>query len=100
MDGAVLTALVDQQLARARQASSGRSAATVHGGRDHALRQTVLALVAGQGLDEHESPGEASLQVLRGRVCVTAVHDAWEGGAGSYLVLPPEPTGTWVRRTS
>ena len=90
MDGIDLTALAAEQLERARAASSGRSAATVHGGHEHALRQTVLALAAGHGLGEHESPGEASLQVLRGRVRVAAGPDSWEAGAGGYLVLPLE----------
>jgi quercetin dioxygenase-like cupin family protein len=61
----------------------------VHGGHDHRLRQTLLALAAGQGLAEHESPGEATLQVLQGRVRVTAGEDVWEGGTGDHLVLPP-----------
>jgi quercetin dioxygenase-like cupin family protein len=30
------------------------------------LRQTVIALAAGQTLDEHENPGEATLHVLHG----------------------------------
>lgn len=36
------------------------------------LRQTVIALIADQQLAEHESPGAASLQVLRGRVRLIA----------------------------
>jgi quercetin dioxygenase-like cupin family protein len=90
MDGLSLTELVETQLADARKAHSGRSAHTVHGGHESALRQTVVALAAGHALSEHESPGEATLQVLRGRVRVTAGgDDAWEGGAGDYLVIPP-----------
>ena len=89
MESTSLTALADEQLTLARGAANGRSAHTVHGGHDRRLRQTLLALAAGQGLDEHESPGEATLQVLRGRVRVTAGDDAWEGTAGDHLVLPP-----------
>src|SRR5690242_14757813 len=54
-----LTALTDEHLTAAREAHSGRSAHTLHGGREHALRQTLLALAAGHALSEHESPGEA-----------------------------------------
>jgi hypothetical protein len=54
-----LTALAREQLDRARAVPSGRSATTVYGGHEHALRQTVTALTAGQSLDEHENPGEA-----------------------------------------
>lgn len=89
MESTSLTALADEQLTLARDASNGRSAHTVHGGHDHRLRQTLLALAADQGLDEHESPGEATLQVLRGRVRVTAGEDVWEGAAGDLLALPP-----------
>lgn len=85
-----LDALVDEHLTAARQAASGRSARTVHGGQEHSLRQTLLALAAGRGLDEHESPGEATLQVLRGRVRLATRQDAWEGAAGDYVVIPAE----------
>ncbi|MFD4675736.1 hypothetical protein ACFWNN_38820 [Lentzea sp. NPDC058450] len=39
-----LTALARDHVELARAASSGRSAATVHGGHERALRQTVMAL--------------------------------------------------------
>ena len=45
MKSSSLTQLVDEQLVRARDASSGRGAVTVHGGQEHDLRQTVIALV-------------------------------------------------------
>jgi quercetin dioxygenase-like cupin family protein len=63
-----LTALARQQLHQARQAASGRSAATVYGGHEHTLRQTVIALAAGQSLEEHENPGEATVHVLTGHL--------------------------------
>lgn len=88
METTSLTALADEQLALARDATNGRSAHTVYGGHQHRLRQTLLALTAGQSLDEHESPGEATLQVLRGRVRVRAGDDAWEGAAGDHVTLP------------
>ena len=37
-----LTRLIDEQLGAARTAGNGRSARTVHGGHDHALRQTLI----------------------------------------------------------
>jgi quercetin dioxygenase-like cupin family protein len=81
-------AIAREQAERAAAASSGRSAETVYGGHEHALRQTVLALTAGSSLDEHQSPGEATIQVLRGRVRLTAGQVAWEGRAGDLLVVP------------
>lgn len=83
-----LDAIAREQAKRAAAASSGRSAETVYGGHEHALRQTVLALTAGSSLDEHESPGEATVQVLRGQVRLTAGQDAWEGRAGDLLIVP------------
>ena len=83
-----LEAIAREQAKRAADASSGRSAETVYGGHEHALRQTVLALTAGSSLHEHESPGEATVQVLHGRVRLTAGPMAWEGRAGDLLVVP------------
>jgi len=81
--------LVEEQLDAARAATSGRAAVTVHGGHEHDLRQTVIALVEGRSLGEHESPGEATLHVLRGRVRLVAGEDSWQGEEGDYLVIPP-----------
>ena len=88
MEKISLTALARQHLATARAASSGRSAHTVYGGHEHALRQTLLALTAGSSLDEHESPGEATLQVLQGRVRVTNSQSGWDGVPGDHIVIP------------
>jgi quercetin dioxygenase-like cupin family protein len=85
---ASLTALVRQQLELARQASSGRSAQTVFGGHEHVLRQTVIALAAGHGLAEHDSPGEATVHVLHGRVRLRAGDIGWEGSPGDLLIVP------------
>jgi quercetin dioxygenase-like cupin family protein len=84
-----LTALARTQLELARQVSSGRSAHTVYGGHERALRQTLIALVAGHGLDEHENPGEATLQVLHGRVRLHSGAQSWDGAPGDHLVIPP-----------
>ncbi|MDP2774657.1 MAG: cupin domain-containing protein [Nocardioides sp.] len=89
MHAASLTALAESQLAAAREASSGRSAVTVFGGREHDLRQTLIALAEGHALGEHESPGEATLQVLQGRVRLSSAEDGWDGEAGDLLVVPP-----------
>jgi quercetin dioxygenase-like cupin family protein len=83
-----LDAIAREQAARAASASSGRSSETVYGGHEHALRQTVIALKAGSTLDEHENPGEATVQVLRGRVRLTAGEVAWDGRPGDLLVVP------------
>jgi quercetin dioxygenase-like cupin family protein len=90
MNGISLTRLGEEQLEAARSAPAGRAAHTVHGGHDHMLRQTVIALTSGAELAEHNSPGQATLQVLRGRVRVSAGADSWAGGSGDLLVIPRE----------
>jgi quercetin dioxygenase-like cupin family protein len=83
-----LTALARQQLELAQLAPSGRSASTVYGGHEHTLRQTMIALDAGQMLEEHENPGEATVHVLQGRVRLAAGDSSWEGSAGDLLIVP------------
>jgi len=89
MNTTSLTTLAEDQIAQAQSASSGRSAVTVYGGQEHDLRQTLIALAADRRLGEHEAPGEATLQVLRGRVRVTAGDDHWDGVEGDHTVIPP-----------
>lgn len=89
MESTSLSTLSDELLGLAHAASAGRASRTVHGGADHALRQTLLALADGRALAEHESPGEATLQVLRGRLRLTVGGDSWEGVAGDLVTIPP-----------
>ncbi|MDQ1708775.1 MAG: hypothetical protein QOG49_160 [Frankiaceae bacterium] len=72
----------------ALMASSGRSATTVYGEHQRGLRQTVIALAAGQVLEDHAYPGEATVYVLQGRVRLVARAASCEGLAGDLLVLP------------
>lgn len=88
MEKSSVTALARQQLKIAATASSGRSAQTVYGGHEHVLRQTVIALLSGQRLDEHDNPGEATVHVLHGRVRLTAGELGWEGSPGDLLIVP------------
>jgi len=88
MDKVSLTALARQHLAAAHDAHSGRSAPTVYGGHQHTLQRTLIALTAGTSLDDHESPGEATLQVLHGRVRLTSPDTSWDGRPGDHFVIP------------
>lgn len=83
-----LTALIRHHLEAALTASSGRSAHTVYGGHEHVLRQTVIALRAGTSLDVHENPGEATVQVLRGRVTLVVGENRWNGSPGDLMIIP------------
>ncbi len=82
-----LEALARQQLERAAD-HSGHAADTVVGGHERVLRQTVIGLIAGTELGEHENPGEATVHVLRGRVRLTSGEESWEGRAGDLLKVP------------
>ncbi|MEU6075017.1 cupin domain-containing protein [Micromonospora sp. NPDC047074] len=88
MQAISLTRLADDLLATARKADSGRGARSLHSGRDRRLRQTLLALRGGRSLDEHDNPGEATLQVLVGQVRLMAGDESWEGHAGDLVVIP------------
>jgi len=83
-----LTALARHELRHALSASNGRSASTVFGGHEHQLRQTLIALRAGEGLSEHENPGEATIQVLVGRVLLRAGEVTWNGSPGDLMIVP------------
>lgn len=85
-----LTALVRHELEHARTADSGRSSKTVFGGHEKVLRQTVIALREGSSLDEHTSPGEATIQVLQGRVVMESAGDSWTARVGALLIVPEE----------
>ncbi len=88
MQRSSLTALARQNLTLAQNASSGRSAHTVYRGHEHVLRQPLTALTAGQKLDEHENPGEATVHVLHGRVRLGAGDTSWDGSPGDLLIVP------------
>jgi quercetin dioxygenase-like cupin family protein len=93
MEKISLTALAREQLETARATRNGRSARTIYGGHEHSLRQTLMAMTAGSAVDDHESPGEATLQVLHGRVRVTNSTSGWDGSPGDHIILPRERHG-------
>lgn len=80
-----LDVLAETHLAAARHNERGRSAVLLVS--DAELRQTLVALVAGSVLGEHNSPPAASMQVLRGRVEVTAGDEAVTLRAGQLRAL-------------
>src|SRR5690625_1069247 len=85
-----LASLAQEKLANALESKSGRDAATVCGGRDKHLRQTISALKNGGELAEHASPGEATLQVLVGRIKLRTRTESVELGEGEYMHIPDE----------
>lgn len=89
MNALNLAQLANEQIVLARAAKSGHATHTIHGGREHALGQTLIALAAGNGLDAYDSPVEATLQVLAGRVRLMAGDDSWIAVQGDLLIIPP-----------
>jgi len=81
-----------RELARkAADSSSGRAADTIFGGHEKRLRQTVIALREGAELAEHESPGEATLVVISGRLRLVSSDATWSGREWDHLVIPDAP---------
>ena len=85
-----LAKIADDLLGQAATSSAHRAADTIYGGSNHALRHTLIALTAGAALDEHESPGEATLHVLRGRVELRSAGGSTTVGEGQLTPIPPE----------
>jgi quercetin dioxygenase-like cupin family protein len=83
-----LDALAREQLKLAAGAGGGHTAHTVYGGHEKVLRQTLIAMVRGSELSEHENPGEATVLVLHGRVRMSAGELAWEGIRGDLITVP------------
>lgn len=75
-------------LEKARGTNSGRAAHGVYSGRY--LKQALLTLTAGTKMAEHDSPPEATLQVLQGRVALSSAEESWELSAGDLMTIPPE----------
>ena len=85
-----LDAKARELLERAR-GGGGRAATTIIGGHEKVLRQTVIAMVSGASLAEHENPGEASVHVLSGRVRLSTGQHSWDGRHGDLLTVPDAP---------
>ena len=86
-----LTATARDELEGAEGASNGRSSRSVYGGHDRALKQTVIALCLGQRLAEHANPGDATVQVLQGRVLLSSGEESATGWLGDLLPVPDAP---------
>src|SRR6201991_3858724 len=90
MDTTSLADMARSHIERARNATHGCSSHTVHAGHGRVLRQTVIALRAGETLHENHRSREATLQVLVGRVRLTAGTRALEAVTAELLTVPAE----------
>ncbi|WP_062207998.1 cupin domain-containing protein [Demequina oxidasica] len=83
-----LLEIAQKHLSEAQEAGNGRHSETVYGGREHDLRQTLICITEGHGLNEHASPGEATVQVLVGAIEITAGEDVVRLAPGDYYIIP------------
>ena len=83
-----LAAMAVALLERAAAAPAGRAALTLVTGAGAPLKQTMLALRSGEHLAEHDAPGAATLQVMRGRVWLLTNGERWELGEGDHIQIP------------
>ena len=88
-----LSALAAEHLAAAKTASNGRSSTKIVGDHTARLRSNLIALAEGAVLQDHESPGEATLQVLHGSIEFHADGESVALQAGQLLVIPPKRHG-------
>jgi quercetin dioxygenase-like cupin family protein len=86
-----LGAAADELIEQARGLSAGRSARTLTPGAGALLKQTLVALVEGGELDEHGTPGPATIQVLRGRATLRFGDEQTELSEGSWAPIPAAP---------
>jgi len=82
-------ALADELLQAATTENAGRAARTLPHPVD-GLRQTLIALREGAALNEHESPGAASLLVIRGRVRIVVGDDSTDLGPDHIAPIPDQ----------
>ena len=82
-----IEALTRQQMQLAT-ANNRNAADTVVGGHEKVLRQTVIGMVAGAEMGEHENPGEATVYVIKGSVRMSSGDEQWDARAGDLLKVP------------
>ncbi len=81
----------DELLAEASQLRAGRSARTLTPGQGAALKQTLLALRAGQRLQDHLAPGPTTLLGIRGTAVLTAERTSVTLTDGVWASCPTGP---------
>lgn len=86
MSATSLDSVGQDQLEEARRSTNGRASRTLHHG--HRLHQTLTALTAGTRLAEHQSPGDATILCLRGRVVLNAGAESVTVPEGALVHVP------------
>lgn len=84
-----LNQLAAHHVAAARAASNGRSSTKLLGDHTKLLRKNLIALAAGAALQDHESPGEATLLVIQGQIEFHAGGESVTLDEGHMIEIPP-----------
>jgi quercetin dioxygenase-like cupin family protein len=80
-------------LDEARGHANGRSALTLTPAEGGSLKQTLLAIQAGQELSEHPAPGPATIHILVGAATLTGGGEEQRLGTGAWSPIPLENHG-------
>ncbi len=72
---------------------SGRAATTLTPGAHAPLKQTLLALAAGNRLQDHRAPGRATIEVIVGQVQITVGDEGTVLAAGQWALIPDQVHG-------
>lgn len=83
-----LADLTAELLEKARGSRSGRTAKGIFVGTY--LRQALLTLTEGSELADHDSPPEATLQVIKGSVRLATADESWELRLGDLIPIPEQ----------
>ncbi|MEX2532906.1 MAG: hypothetical protein WD360_02955 [Nitriliruptoraceae bacterium] len=86
-----LHAAADELLVEAGKLNAGRSGRTMTPGSGSTLKQTLLALTAGQKLQEHVAPGPITLLGMRGTSLFTRGDEAVTLTDGMWVACPDGP---------
>ena len=72
----------------ANNAVARRAGSTVY--RGDGVRQTLVVILAGEEMAEHESPQEGFVHVLEGKIRLNGDNRSWEISTGQLFPVPPE----------
>lgn len=83
--------LADDLLEEARQLRAGRSARTLTPGAGAHQKQSLLAITAGQRLQEHVAPGPTTLLGIRGSCVLSSEEGELTLTEGAWTLCPSGP---------
>lgn len=87
-------------LKRAADSPNGRATQLVWSVPDIGFSQVLLAICEGRELADHANPGEATLQVLSGRVRLSAGDETWRVSSGRLVPIPRRRHAVLAERDS